>query len=166
VGRHQADCVDAAVTLHFAYGSNMSRPHMRARCSGAITLGVVRLSGWRFIIAPNGYASIARETGGIVHGALWQLDARDLVALNAYENVAGGLYERRWLPVRHDGRCQPVLAYVARRRGEGTPRPGYLAMVVAAARDWALPEPYVRSLQRWAPSAWSGGRVRETGDIA
>ena len=32
-----------------------------------------------------------------------------------------------------------------------------MAIVVAAARDWALPEPYVRSLRRWSPCA---GRTR------
>lgn len=166
MGRHQADGVDAAVILHFAYGSNMCRPLMRARCSGAIALGATTLPGWRFIIGPNGYASIVRQPGGVVHGVLWQLDSRGLAALNAYENVAGGLYERRRLPVRQAGRCQPALVYVACRRGEGTPRPGYLALVVGAARDWALPEPYVQSLQRWAPSGWPGVRATETGEIA
>lgn len=166
MGRHQADRIAAAVTLHFAYGSNMSRPHMRARCSGAIALGVAKLPGWRFVIGPDGYASIVRQPGGVVHGVLWRLDAHDLAALNAYENIAGGLYERRRLPVRHDGRSQPALVYIGRCWGEGVPRPGYLAQVVAAARDWALPEPYVQSLQRWAPSGWTGVRAKETGEIA
>ena len=32
----------------------------------------------------------------------------------------------------------PALVYVARRRGEGTPRPGYIDVVVEAAREWEL----------------------------
>ena len=55
--RPSAPC--RAVTLHFAYGSNMSRPHMRARCPGASALGTATLSGWRFVINPDGYGSIA-----------------------------------------------------------------------------------------------------------
>jgi cation transport regulator ChaC len=140
------------VILNFAYGSNMSRPDMRARCPGAIPLGTATLAGWRFVINPDGYGSIAPRPGGIVHGVLWELAARDLAALNAYENVAGGLYLRRILPVVREGVRTPALVYIARRQGEGTPRPGYIAIVVAAARDWGLPEPYIRSLMRWSPS--------------
>jgi len=66
--------------------------------------------------------------------------------------VAGGLYLRRMLPVLHEGVREPALVYIARRQGEGTPRPGYIAIVVAAARDWGLPAPYIRSLMRWSPS--------------
>ncbi len=96
---------------------------------------------------------------------LWDLTARDLAAINAYENVAGGLYLRRMLPVLHGGKRERALVYVAVRRGEGTPRPGYIAIVVAAARDWELPEPYIRSLMRWSPSAWKGARARDTGEV-
>ena len=154
------------MTLHFAYGSNMSRPHMQARCPGATALGAATLAGWCFVINPDGYGSIARQAGSIVHGVLWRLGARDLAAFNAYENVAGGLYVRRTLPVLHKGRRAPALVYIAVRHGEGTPRPGYMAIVVAAARDWALPEPYIRSLTRWSPSALAGARAKDTGDVA
>lgn len=138
---------------------------MLARCPGAIALGTATLAGWRFIINPDGYGSIAPQPGGIVHGALWQLGARDLAAINAYENVAGGLYVRRMLPVLRGGQRRPALTYIATRQGEGTPRPGYIAIVVAAARDWELPEPYIRSLMRWSPSALSGVRARDTGEV-
>ncbi|MBX9773615.1 MAG: gamma-glutamylcyclotransferase [Xanthobacteraceae bacterium] len=152
------------MTLHFAYGSNMSRTHMRARCPGAAALGTATLAGWRFVINPDGYGSIAPESGGIVHGVLWRLTARDLAAVDAYENVAGGLYVRRRLPVLHDGKRVTALTYIATRQGEGTPRPGYVAIVLAAARDWELPEPYIRSLMRWSPSAFGGTRSKETGE--
>jgi hypothetical protein len=36
-------CLASAVTLHFAYGSNMSRALMGARCPGATALGSRRL---------------------------------------------------------------------------------------------------------------------------
>ena len=153
------------MTLNFAYGSNMSRPDMRARCPGATALGTATLTGWRFVINPDGYGSIAPRPGGVVYGVLWELTARDLAALNAYENVTGGLYLRRILPVLHDGMREQALVYIARRQGEGTPRPGSIAIVAAAARDWGLPEPYIRSLMRWSPSAWAGARARDTGEV-
>ena len=153
------------MTLHFAYGSNMSRPHMQARCPGATALGTATLAGWRFVINPDGYGSIEPQAGGVVHGVLWRLTARDLAAVNAYENVAGGLYVQRTLPVLHNGRREQALTYIAVRRGEGVPRPGYIAIVVEAAHDWGLPAPYIRTLMRWSPSALGGARAKDTGEL-
>ena len=53
-----------AMTLHFAYGSNMSRALMGARCPGAMALGVATLAGWRFVINPDGVGSIAPPQAG------------------------------------------------------------------------------------------------------
>ena len=153
------------MTLHFAYGSNMSRPHMQARCPGATALGIAVLAGWCFVINPDGYGSIARRAGGIVRGVLWRLPPRDLAVINAYENVAGGLYLRRMLPVLYGERRESALVYIATRQGEGTPRPGYIEIVVAAARDWNMPEAYIRSLKRWSPSRWRGARMKDVGEI-
>src|SRR5499433_2221765 len=122
------------MTLHFAYGSNMSRALMGARCRDAEAIGIATLSGWRFVINPEGFGSIAPRPGGCVHGVLWRLSARDLAAINAYESVDSGLYVRRRLPVRCGGVQAMALVYIARRQGEGTPRPGYISLVVEAAR--------------------------------
>jgi hypothetical protein len=217
------------MTLHFAYGSNMCRIHMRARCPDARAIGTMTLPGWRFIISPDGFASLVRQPGGRVHGVLWRLSTRDVAAINAYENVQSGLYVRRRLPVRlefrharpcaghprlssrgdkdvdgngpracprsaligaasrvnttcgdkpgHDGEDGSMqwdyalkfpataLVYIARRRGIGTPRPGYVDQVVEAARDWKLPQSYIHSLARWSPSRWRGARARDTGEV-
>jgi gamma-glutamylcyclotransferase (GGCT)/AIG2-like uncharacterized protein YtfP len=150
--------------LHFAYGSNMSRPHMRARCPHARALGTITVTGWRFIIGRDGFASLERKPGGRVHGVLWRLSLRDIAAINAYENVQSGLYLRRRLPIRLASSAS-VLVYIARRRGIGVPRPGYIHQVVEAARDWNLPQPYIRSLARWAPSRWHGAQARDTGEV-
>lgn len=138
---------------------------MQARCPGATALGTAMLAGWRFVINPDGYGSIEPNAGSVVYGVLWRLTARDLAAVNAYENVAGGLYVRRTLPVLHDGRREPALTYIAVRHGMGTPRPGYIAIVVDAARGWGLPEPYIRSLMRWSPSGFIGARRKDTGEL-
>jgi hypothetical protein len=207
VARRCSFCYCDPMTLHFAYGSNMCRVHMRARCPHARAIGTMTLPGWRFIISPDGFASLVRQPGSRVHGVLWRLSTRDVAAINAYENVQSGLYVRRRLPIRlefrharpcagHprlssrgdkdvDGRDKPghngeggsmqwdyalklsatALVYIARRRGTGTPRPGYVDQVVEAARDWKLPQSYIRSLARWAPSRWRGARARDTGEV-
>jgi AIG2-like family len=151
--------------LHFAYGSNMSRALMGARCRGAEALGTATLAGWRFVINPEGFGSIAPRQGSLVHGVLWRLTARDVAAINAYESIDTGLYLRRRLPVRCGGRQSTALVYITRRQGEGTPRPGYIALVVAAAREWDLPDAYVRTLARWAPSGFRGIRAPDTGEV-
>jgi cation transport regulator ChaC len=153
------------VTLHFAYGSNMSRALMGARCPGATALGVATLAGWRFVVNPDGVGSLAPEPGGATYGVLWRLTPRDLAAINAYESVDTELYHRRVLPVRFGSRRAPALVYIARRKGEGIPRPGYISLVVAAAREWQLPEAYVDALQRWSPSGWRGARAKDTGEV-
>jgi hypothetical protein len=152
------------MVLHFAYGSNMSRALMGTRCPGARALGIATLSGWRFVINTEGFGSLAPQTGGRVHGVLWRLSARDVAAINAYEGVAGGLYLRRQLPVRWQ-RTMTALVYIATRQGEGMPRPGYIRLVVDAAREWGLPESYIRMLARWSSSGWHGARPRDTGEV-
>jgi len=151
--------------LHFAYGSNMSRALMEARCPGALALGTALLEGWQFVIGPGGHGSIEPRAGAMVHGVLWRLTARDLATINAYECVDTGVYLRRTLPVRHRSRLHPALVYVVRRPGHGTPRPAYIRVIVEAARDWGLPESHIRSLKRWSAGGFAGAHAKETGEI-
>ena len=138
---------------------------MEVRCPAAAVVGTGSLPGWRFVINPDGVGSITRYPGAQVLGVLWRVSARDLAAINAYEGVDTGLYARCVLPVRYNGAARPALVYIARRRGKGTPRPGYICTVVNAARSWELPESYIRSLQRWSPSGWQGARTKDTGEL-
>jgi gamma-glutamylcyclotransferase (GGCT)/AIG2-like uncharacterized protein YtfP len=153
------------MTLHFAYGSNMSRAQMGARCPGASALGTATLRHWRFLIGAQGHGSIAPRPGALVHGVLWRVGPRELAAINAYESVDSGLYIRRSLSVRFGASLLPAVVYILRRHGEGRARPGYVHLVVEAARDWELPEAYVNALQRWSPSGWRGTRPKDTGEI-
>jgi cation transport regulator ChaC len=152
--------------LYFAYGSNMSRALMRVHCPHAQALGRAVLDGWRFLVMTSGYASIAPARGGRVHGVLWRVTPRDLAALNTYESVDSGLYRSRRLPVRANGRRVSALVYIGRSCTAGTPKPGYLELVLDAARAWTLPADYVADLARWSPGGLRAGRVRETGEIA
>jgi hypothetical protein len=163
-GKPHSDKLCVSMTLHFAYGSNMSRPHMRSRCPDASAIGPIMLEGWRFVICRDGFASIVPRPGSCVHGVLWRLSTRDVAVINSYENVQSGLYLRRRLPV---GRNPAVtaLVYVARRQGVGPPRPGYIDQVIEAARDWGLPESYVSSIARWAGSCWRGARAKDVGEV-
>jgi len=154
------------MTLYFAYGSNMSGALMRPRCPSARALGVGELSGHRFVITTDGYASIVRAPGSSVHGLLWRLTPRDLAALNAYESLASGLYRIETMPIRLGARRVAALVYVGRSRAPGPPRPGYLELVLAAAGELALPAAYRKSLARLLPTGLRASRAAAAGEAA
>ncbi len=148
--------------LHFAYGSNMSAALMRRRCPAARVEGCACLPGYRFIVMRCGYASVVPTPGSCVHGVLWRLTPRDVAALNTYENLEGGLYRAVTIPVMAPDRRRAALVYVGSDRACGRPQPGYLEIIIQAARDAGFPAPYVRGLARWA---WSQGVAPRTGAI-
>ena len=146
------------MTLHFAYGANMSRAVMRRYAPAARALGVAELASHRFIITADGYASVEPARASSVHGVLWRLTPRDRVSLDAWENIEGGLYRAEMLTVKSAGRSVAALVYLARPGGQGRPKPGYIDLVTAAAREWRLPDDYIGSLQVWSPRAGTDPR--------
>jgi len=154
------------MTLYFAYGSNMNRAAMHRRCPGATAVGTAVLGDHRFFVGVDGWGSIAPTPGDAVHGVLWRLTPRDIAALHAYELLHQGLYDVRHLPVRRGSHLVRAMIYLLRRRAIGMPRPGYVEMIAAAARSWKLPEPYIRSVERWSVSRWTGARIIDAGELA
>jgi cation transport regulator ChaC len=154
------------MTLYFAYGSNMQRAAMQRRCPGAHAIGPAALEGYRFFVGIDGWGSVKPSPGATVHGVLWRLTPRDIAALHAYELLHKGLYDVRYLAVRSGTRRVSAMIYLLRRRAAGRPKPGYVEMIAAAARGWQLPEPYIRSVERWSISRWTGTRVIDFGELA
>lgn len=152
--------------LHFAYGANMHRAVMRKYAPQAAPLGTARLADHRFVITADGYASIVPARAHAVLGVLWRLTPRDRVMLDGWESIAAGLYGVATLPVDAAGCRRAALVYVARQRPPGTPKPGYMEIVVEAARAWDLPARYVASLQDWLPARALGSGRRKLGDFS
>ena len=152
-------------TLHFAYGANMSRAVMQKYAPGARALGVAELADHRFVITADGYASVEPRRAESVHGVLWRITPRDRVMLDAWENVGGGLYRCETLAVRGPGGRAPALVYCARPGAEGRPKPGYIELVIAAAREWDLPRSYIRALEAWKTTRPLGPDVRKIGEF-
>ena len=137
--------------LYFAYGSNMERGPMAARCPGSRPLGPARLPRHRFVITAEGYASVLRDPRRTVWGLLWDLALADVPALDRYENVASRLYVKTQQPVLTAGGPRRALIYIGTTTAVGTPRPGYVEAVAAAAREAGLPADYVREIEAWSP---------------
>jgi len=156
--------------LHFAYGSNMHGAVMRKHAPNAIPLGPARLDDYRFVVTADGYASIEPHRHACVYGRLWRLTARDRLTLDLWENIAAGLYRAEILPVVAAGKRRRALVYIARRRPLGSPRPGYMEIVVQAAREMGFPADYIGSLRCWLRKQPLGAGQRrlhrDIGDIA
>jgi len=155
--------------LHFAYGSNMDRAVMRRHAPEALPISVAFLADHRFIVTTDGYASVEPMRSNSVYGVLWRLTPRDRVKLDRWEGIASGQYRAERSQVRLLGDRRPALVqalvYVARPRGVGRPKPGYMELVFAAARAWSLPTGYLDSLQHWFARPLGAGtrKLREFG---
>ncbi len=154
------------MTLYFAYGSNMSRTGMAARCPGARALGPARLDGYRFFIGVDGWGSVQPSAGSRVHGVLWRLTPRDVAAMHAYELLHAGLYDVRHLPVRAARQAHAGDDLFAAAARAGRPKPGYVELIAAAARDWNLPERYIQTVERWSVARSTGARAIDVGELA
>ena len=135
---------------YFAYGSNMHAPSMRIRCPRARLIGAAWLADWEFFINVQGYASIRPVSGATVHGALWTIGPREESALDAYEDVAGLLYEKIMVePAKSERRYINVLTYVATNQKPGRPRAGYMRLVHESAEHLEFPDSYREFLRTW-----------------
>ncbi|MGJ3265439.1 MAG: gamma-glutamylcyclotransferase family protein [Salinarimonas sp.] len=139
--------------LYFAYGSNMDGAQMAARCPASRPVGTARLMRHRIVIMREGWASVARAPQGAVWGVLWELALRDVSALDRYESVHTGLYAKVVQPVLTERGARRALVYVGRAGEGGTPQPGYLESVVAAAEAAALPPSWLATLRALHPDA-------------
>ena len=137
--------------LCFAYGSNMDRAAMAARCPGSRPLGLARLPRHRVVIMREGYASVARELSREVWGLLWAVALADIAALDRYEDVASGLYAKRLLSVLTGSGPRQALVYIGCNDGPGLPRPGYLEGLLDAAADLGLPPAHLARLAELGP---------------
>jgi hypothetical protein len=147
------------VPLYFAYGSNMDVAAMAARCPKSRPVGLARLARHRFFIMEPGFASVVRDARANVHGVLWDLSLADVPALDRYEEVGRRLYKKTIQPVlRGAAGSVGALVYIG-GAGESEPQPLYLEGVIAAARRWSLPEPYIRYLESLLPVQKQGRRL-------
>jgi AIG2-like family len=151
--------------LHFAYGSNMHRALMRKHAPAAKPIGVARLANYRFVITADGYASVEPAAAQTVYGRLWRLTPRDRITLDAWENIAAGLYRAATIGVRCQGQYCPALVYIARPRPRGQPKPSYMEIVVKAARELELPADYMQSLESWLPTRPIAAGHRKLGEF-
>lgn len=138
--------------LYFAYAANMIVPEMARRCPEAALGGPARLAGHAFRITSRGYATVSPDPSREVWGVVWAIWPADEARLDRYEGVPEHLYFKLTVPVTPvAGDAAEALVYVARHTDIGTPQPGYLEQVIAAAALHGLPAAYLEELRGWLP---------------
>jgi gamma-glutamylcyclotransferase (GGCT)/AIG2-like uncharacterized protein YtfP len=136
---------------YFAYGSNMNLEQMALRCPGARMVGLVRKTGWRYLINQRGYVTSIDDPDAETLGCLWELSEEHWAALDRYEGVSGGFYRRvdcEVLSIDSEELVQSV-AYRAANETPGTPSATYANVVIDGAHQIGLPESYLDFLESW-----------------
>jgi cation transport regulator ChaC len=144
----------ASSFLNFAYGSNMLRARITARVPSARVVGPAVLRGhalrWHKVGRDrSGKCDVVRDAapGAAVHGVLYEIATAEKAALDRAEGLGAG-YEEQTVPVECQGRVVPAHLYVASAIDPSlAPYSWYRALVVAGARQHALPAAYVEALQ-------------------
>jgi gamma-glutamylcyclotransferase len=138
--------------LYFAYGSNMARHQMLARCPGAQCEGTGVLPGWRFFINRRGTASIRPDPSQSVHGVIWRIGPAHRITLDTYEGVRRGNYLHREISFESQDEFLRGFTYVGVHLQEGQAIRAYLeGVILPAAEDHGLPQDYIAALADWLP---------------
>ena len=127
------------MTLMFAYGSNLHLEQMARRCPAAVPLGRLRLKDWRLVF--RGVADCIQEPGAICYGGVWRITPACEKALDVYEGVASGLYEKVYIPVKRTPHGETeMLIYCMLSTGIAPPSKYYLGVIRDGYRDHRMPK--------------------------
>ena len=125
--------------IYFAYGSNLLRERLLARCPSLSFASRAVLAGHQLAfdkasIDKSGKCAFVRAEGENVLGVLWDVPNEDLGELDKHEGVGNG-YEQCIVSVaREDGNTVEAVTYRATKHQQGLqPFDWYLALVVAGA---------------------------------
>lgn len=142
---------------YFSYGSNMSTKRLIARAPGAVKVGSGRLAmhQLRFhkISHRDGSAKCdAEETGNsehVVYGVLFQITELEKTRLDRYEGLGQGYTQKTVEVELLGGNVIHAYLYSATLIDPGLkPYSWYKEHVLRGAREHALPESYIRMIEK------------------
>src|SRR3990167_10714755 len=138
-----------AKQLMWAFGSNLNVAQMRRRCPNAVKVCKLAVPNARLVF--RGVADVEFVQGGKCPGGLWYITAADERALDEYEGVANGLYDKCYMTLRIKDRTERCLYYLMNEDGIMPPSEHYLASIVQGYKDFGLP---LASLNRAVERSW------------
>ena len=142
----------AGRSAYFAYGSNTVGEIMRDRAPEASFVCAARLDGFKWAIAPCGYATVISATGRCVFGSLWCITKSDEYGLDLAEGVGVGGYVKRQREVTTccGKRIEALVYETPSRRIGRIPMPGYIEEIIyALSGDDFIPQAYLAELRAW-----------------
>jgi cation transport regulator ChaC len=140
---------------YFGYGSNMLTPRIRARVPSAEPVMTASLNGWTLRFHKrsrdgSGKCNIVPASSEErVYGVVFDVSDSELRALDEAEQRGRG-YERRNMTLQGDSSTVDAFAYVAQSAYVDNallPYDWYHALVLAGARQHALPPSYVAEIE-------------------
>lgn len=137
---------------YFSYGQNCVREVMRIRAPEASFTCSARLDGFRWAIAPCGYATVIPAAARQVYGLMWCITECDEYGLDLAEGVGVGGYvkRKREVTTRCGKQVQALVYETPSRRIGRIPVPGYIEDIVAAlSGDDFVPRTYLEELSSW-----------------
>jgi gamma-glutamylcyclotransferase len=144
------------VVINFSYGSNMLWRRIRARVPSARPLGPAVLRGHRLEWHKTGRDRSGKcdvvatnDPAHVVHGVLYEFVAAEKALLDAAEGLGAG-YDEKQVEVEVEGANGRVHAWLYCATATDTtllPYSWYKALVVAGAREHALPAAYIAQLE-------------------
>ncbi|MEM9408780.1 MAG: gamma-glutamylcyclotransferase family protein [Acidobacteriota bacterium] len=140
--------------LYFAYGSNMLAARVRQfdRAPEAVPSGPARLQNHELVFDKigrdgSGKANVRWKPGAEVWGGLFRVSASGLEGLDRAEGLGVGYRRRTAFVETAQGHCEEVFLYEALQTQDGLrPFDWYSELVVAGARELALPAHYLTSI--------------------
>jgi hypothetical protein len=152
--------MDSGRRLYLAYGSNLSRAQMAARCPQALPVAAVTIHGWRLGFfgeqttrwGRGGVASLVADAAAQSYGALYELNAADEVRMDGFEG-APMFYAKR----EDFARCvtgtaltsaDVVFCYLMNDISlPNAPSRKYITTIRDGYRDWALPAEAITGIE-------------------
>jgi gamma-glutamylcyclotransferase (GGCT)/AIG2-like uncharacterized protein YtfP len=134
----------------------MASDVMDGWCAAHRFVAPARLDGFRLLFLRRsvrwkaGAADVVPEAGAATWGALYELSAADLEALDAKEYAAQGGYRRRTVEVEtQDGQRHTATTYevVDKEPRELAPKPEYIELLRRGAKERGLPDEWLQVLQ-------------------
>ena len=132
---------------YFAYGANLHISQMKSLCPRSAPVCPARLMDYRLTIAmpaaaagnQTGWATVTPHKGGETPGALFQLHADDLPALDHFEDYPA-LYDRKEVEILTDGGALRAMLYIMRHPIKAArPAAHYAETLRQGYRDFDLP---------------------------
>ena len=152
---HRCPMLTTETILYFAYGSNMLSRRLQERAPSARPVAIGKISGHRLCWHKRSRdgsgkcdADVSENTDDCVWGVIYRLDAHEKTALDIAEGLGSG-YAEKTVHVMTSQGAMVAITYVATIKDAALlPFDWYKALVLAGAREHALPPDYVLNLQQ------------------